>query len=100
MSKIRIVRAMNSPVHETGEQRHAGNRDHGGLGIDPRSHPHLENLHDRADDMIDEDDLDLIPAFQFEAQEQYLYRQGRNKQEVVAVDRPIGLPDEFAGDQQ
>jgi len=60
--------AADAGIHEAREQRHAADMEDAGLRIDPGPDRGLENLHRRADDMVDQDDPGLLPCLELSCQ--------------------------------
>ena len=50
--------------------------------------------------MVDQDDLRLVEAFEPQRQEDRLDEECGEEQRVIAVDWPVGLPDEPGNDQE
>src|SRR5712671_6913185 len=74
-------------THEAREQWHPADAEKGVLWIDPRAHRRLEDLHDCADDMEEQDNLRLLQCFQSEKQHRDLDAKGRKEQEIIARER-------------
>lgn len=60
----------------------------------------LEDLHGRADEVIDEDDLRFLEGLHLQREERHLDGERHHEERVVPMDRPVGLPDEFRQDDQ
>ena len=76
--------AADRRVHETGEQRHAADAQHAGLGVDPGPRRRLEQFHAGTHHMEHQDDLGLVPGFHAQGQERSLDAQRGQRQEIVA----------------
>ena len=50
--------------------------------------------------MVDQDDFRLVEAFELQRQERAWMTIAARKERVVAIDRPVGLPDEMRADQK
>ena len=70
------------------------------LGIDPGADRGLEDLHRRADDVEDEDDLGLLPGLEPEGEHGGLDGDRREDQEIVAGERGTFRIEEVRADQQ
>ena len=81
--------AADARIHEAGKQRHATDPDQARLGIDPRAGRGLEQLHGRADEMIDQDDLGLLPGLQARSQQRGLDGEHAEEEKVIARERRI-----------
>src|ERR1700726_2349191 len=77
----------NRRIHEAREQWHPANAEKGVLWIDPRAHRRLEDLHDCANDMEEQDDLRLLQCFQPEKQHRDLDAEGGKEEKVIARQR-------------
>lgn len=60
----------------------------------------LEDLHHRADDVEDEDDLDFLRGFEPQADEGDLHRDGKEEHEIVAAQGEVRRPEEFRDHQR
>ena len=58
----------------------------------------FEPFHGSAGGMEQQDNAGLFPCFEFVAQEQGLGAYGEQEQGVIAVQGPVGLPDQLGGD--
>ncbi len=85
--------AADRRIHESGEQRHAGDAEERRFGIDPGADAGLEYFHDRADDVEQENDLGLLQRLQLERQHTDLDRERGEKEKIVARQRrPARIP--------
>ena len=92
--------AAHRRIHEAREQRHHADPQEAVLRIDPRPVLRLEQLHDRADDVEDEDDPRLLPALQLEREHRRLDGQRPDHQEVIPRDRRLLRPPQMRRQQQ
>ena len=79
--------AADRGVHETGKQRHSTDPEDRRVWINPRTDGRLEDLHDRADDVEQCDDLGLVHGFETPRQHGDLNGNGGEEQEVIAAER-------------
>jgi hypothetical protein len=79
--------AADRGIHETGKQRHSTDPEDRGVRINPRTDGRLEDLHDRADDVEQRDDLGLVDGFEPPRQHGDLNGNGGEEQEVIAAER-------------
>src|SRR5712671_271751 len=74
-------------IHEAREQWHPANAEKCVLWIDPRAHRRLEDLHDCANDMEEQDNLRLLQCFQPKKQHRDLNAESGKEKEVIARQR-------------
>jgi hypothetical protein len=87
-------------IHEAREQRHAADAQDGRLRIDPGADRGLEDLHRRADDVEDQDDLGLLPGLQLESEHGDLDDDRGDDEEVVAGEPGALRIEQVRPDQQ